>query len=126
MAKFIQPLGVKVFEYDELEELVKLKVLESHIRFLMETYNPAEDDYIDNVGRALRDAMEEAERNHTPWFMGEILYERYREVIEEDIRINKYYFYEDGKLVPLTFCVNKGEIKEILYDGKIKVNLEEE
>lgn len=86
----------KIYEFDELSEEAKERAISDHIEFEIEIYNPNNEfpSYID-------EAVKEAERLQTPWFLGSIIYERNKEDIIEAIKANKYGFYGSGELIGL-------------------------
>ena len=85
---------VEAYEFEELSEEAKKRVINDHIQFWCECreYNS------ENKGN-FEKAVDEAERMLTPWFVGQYIAEYCMNEIIEDIKLNKYLFYKDGSLI---------------------------
>ena len=102
----MKPVKVKInlYQFDELSEEAKEKAIEEHRQFLLEaTYESDYDFEGDYEAR-----LEEIENSNEP--------------VIECIRINEYWFFEDGELANCTtYCGKhpKSGITEFNYMGSV-------
>lgn len=104
--KKISPLGIVGFEFDELEETAKDKVISDHIQFWIDFrhYNA------ENKGNFER-AIDEAERNRTPWFQGSYIWDYCKDEVLDDIRSSNYLFDKNGSIIPiLSYKDSNGQV----------------
>lgn len=109
--KKILPLNLKAYEFDDLNEQAKEKVICNHIDFMLEviSYEEGTDNY--------RRAIDKAEEMRTPWFTGGYVYDYCKDEIIEDIKANDYLFNEKGEILPITYVINnKGEVTQSLLN----------
>lgn len=79
---------IKTFKFDELNKEAQEKAIVDMIDFEIEVMNEDSPYY----EYALK-----MEKMKTPWFLGEVIYEKEKETIIETIRINEYDYLESGK-----------------------------
>ncbi len=79
---------IKLYVFDELNNEAKNKAISDHIDFIIETMT--EDSYFWQYHLQM-------ERMQTPWFLGCVIFEKAKDVVAEEIRINEYEFTSDGK-----------------------------
>uniref|UniRef100_A0A6H1ZHI1 Uncharacterized protein n=1 Tax=viral metagenome TaxID=1070528 RepID=A0A6H1ZHI1_9ZZZZ len=88
----------ELFSYDELSEEGKEKAIGDRIDFIIETHDwDKKNPYNDSYGKA--------ERLHTPWFLGSIIWEDHGDDIVDEIKVNEYMFFASGELAPPEYCV---------------------
>lgn len=85
-----ETITINIYTFDELSDEAKEQAISDHIDFEIETAGD-KDSY-------LQPAFDEAERLHTPWFLGSIIYEKFKDQIIETIKLNEYEFYANGKI----------------------------
>lgn len=80
----------EVYEYKELSENAKNKVIDDYINFIIECipYN--------DLSENMRKAVDKADHMKTPWFTGSYIYEYALDEILEGVKQNKYLI--DGKI----------------------------
>ena len=95
---------IKGYEFEDLNEEAKNKVLNDHINFWMETreYNP-------EVKGNFEKTIDEAEKMRTPWFAGSYILDYCYDEIIEEIKINNYLFDVEGDLIPLRYYTNENK-----------------
>lgn len=64
------------------------------------------------------EAVEESDKMQTPWFLGEIIWEKFEREILESIAINEYLFDEEGEVLPITYHVNGGHVIKTTFKNK--------
>lgn len=77
-----------VYDFDELGEKVKEKVINNCIQFFVECY-----DY-DSLSPAMQKAVDKAERMQTPWFIGSYIWDYAESEILEECK--SFEYFEDG------------------------------
>jgi len=104
------------FEFDELLPEIQDKVINDTIEFEIEVMNEDSPYY---------DCAVEMEKMRTPWFLGEKIYEDYKDRIIETIKLN-WIFDEEGEILPLTTHTGKNNevIKYTFGKGKIPCTVE--
>ena len=78
--KKILPLNIEGFEFKDLDETAQNKVISDHINFWIDVRKYDEQ----NKGNYER-AIDDAEKNRTPWFTPSYILDYCREEIIEDI-----------------------------------------
>lgn len=79
-----------VYKFDELKPEAQDKAIWQHANFEIEVYD-GEVGYV-------KQAVDKAEANQTPWFATEILVTDSRNELIDTIKANEYEFYENGVL----------------------------
>lgn len=87
--KAMRTIEKNIYKFSELSEEAKEKAICDHIEFEIEVMDEKSPYY---------EYALEMERMQTPWFLGQVIYERAKNAIIETIEANEYEFYEDGKL----------------------------
>lgn len=79
-----------------------------------EAYETVINDWIDGEIEMIEDehhpywdCQVEMEKMQTPWFLGERIWERYKDDIIETIKANEYLFDEDGEILPIVHYTGK-------------------
>jgi hypothetical protein len=87
MQKFL--IEEEIYEFSELDEKSRDKAINDEILFCIDVIvnTIPQDEWSDG----LRKALNEVERLHTPWFLGEAIWEYCEEEILEACRANKYF-----------------------------------
>jgi len=80
----------KVYKFDELDKKGKEKAINDEIQVILDLYDP------DSASPKVKKAVEKADRLHTPWFAGSIIWEMCEKEILETLRDEE--FYENGKV----------------------------
>jgi len=83
---------INLYSFNELSEQAKEKAICTHIDFEVEVMS--EDS-------PLYEYALQMEKMQTPWFLGQMIYEKAKQTIIETIELNEYLFTEDGKLEAL-------------------------
>jgi hypothetical protein len=86
----MRTIKTKVYKFNELTPQAQEKAICDHINFEIEVMT--QDSY-------LWEYALEMERMQTPWFLGEYIYEKAKELIIETIEANEYEFTENGNLI---------------------------
>ena len=94
----MKTINIKLYEFKELSEEAQERAISDHINFEIEVAQPGDEENC-----WLQDSFDEAERLHTPWFLGSIIYENHKQDIIDNIELNEYLFFEDGELVPVSY-----------------------
>lgn len=84
--------SINVYEYDDLTEEVRQKVINEYIQFLIETTDFSELYHNSNMYKAYR----KSEEMQTPWFLGNYIWDYCHMQIEESVR--EWEHYEDGRV----------------------------
>lgn len=80
-----------IYNFDELEKTAKEKAINETIEIEIEIMDdPDTNPY--------QDCVDEMERMHTPWFLGECIWEYHSDMILDIL--NNYYFLKDGEIAP--------------------------
>lgn len=83
--------SVPIYPFDELGNEAKNKAVCQHIEFMLET----------DMGLSeFQDCIDRMEQLRTPWFLGQCIYDVHYHDVADIIRLNEYWFYEDGSIVP--------------------------
>lgn len=92
----MKTITINLYSFSELSDEAKEKAIHNHINFIIETMD--EQSYFYQYHK-------EMERMLTPWFLEQVIYEKAKKEVIEDIEINDYLFFVDGELPPaiLTF-----------------------
>ena len=100
--KKILPLGIIGFEFEDLSETAQNKVIDEHIQFWINCriYD------CENKGKFER-AIDEANRNKTPWFVGSYIWDYCKEEVLEDIKSSGCIFDKEGNIIPITHYTDK-------------------
>ena len=97
------------YEYSDLNNDAKKRVLSEQIDFEIEIMDEESPYYYCAI---------EMERMRTPWFLGEMIYEKHKNDLIETIEINKYLFNKHGKMLSIIHYVNANNITEkITFEG---------
>ena len=81
---------IEVYEFNELSESTKMKVINDYINFLLEV-----SDYND-ISDNMKKAIDKAESMQTPWFTGSYVYEYCFDDIMENV--NEYDYLINGSI----------------------------
>lgn len=76
----------EVYSFDELSKEAQNKAINDDVTYIMETYDPDNED----TDPRIIEAAEEAERLRTPWFFGQIIYEKMEEDIKDGLRQQEF------------------------------------
>lgn len=98
------------YEFDDLSEETRNKVIANHIQFWLETREYDEE----NPGN-YEAALDEATRMQTPWFAAEIVREKCEQEIIQDIKANDYLFDPEGEILPITYHVKNGNVVRMTF-----------
>jgi hypothetical protein len=85
----MKTVTINTYKFSELSEKAKEKAICDHIGFEIEIMDASSPYY--------KYALE-MEKMQTPWFLGEVIYEKAKQTIIATIEINDYNFTEDGKM----------------------------
>jgi hypothetical protein len=86
----MKTVEIKVYEFSELDEKTKNKVIENEIIFWLEVV-PFED-----MSEDMQNAIIKCERLRTPWFELQAVWDDCGDFIMECI--NKYLYFKDGDI----------------------------
>jgi len=81
---------INVYEFKELSETAKIKVINNYINFILEF--KSYEDMTENM----RKAIDKAEDMQTPWFTGSYIYDFCLDDILENV--NNYYYLSNGNI----------------------------
>lgn len=85
-------IRIKVYKFDELNAKAKEKAISDQIDLeageMMDEHSPYY--YL----------WEEMDRLQTPWFLGQEIYKKHKDDIIATIKLNKSFFYKDGRFYP--------------------------
>ena len=98
------------YEFDELTPELQMKAINDHIEFEIEVMNEESPYY---------DCAVEMEKMQTPWFLGEAIYDAYKQDIIDTIKIN-YLFDDEGEILPLTTHMNGNTVVKYTF-GKHEI-----
>jgi len=82
---------MEVYEFSELNEDAKKKVINNYINFLLEAL-PYED-----MSENMKKACDKAEHMRTPWFTGSYIFDYCIDELQETLQ-NCYEFLADGSI----------------------------
>jgi len=107
-----------VYPFDELDEQGKSFAIGAHIEFEIELLNGNCFEHDEEAGPGwMVESIKEMEKMQTPWFLGEYIYEHYKEEIIATIKANNYLFFSDGRLIPTDLYPDERPItKRSIYD----------
>jgi hypothetical protein len=91
---------INLYSFDELSDKAKEKAICDHIEFEISEIGARKDDEECNP---YWQYAKEMERMQTPWFLGQVIYQKAKDQIIETIKANGYLFFEDGKLIPVSW-----------------------
>ena len=83
----MKTIKINLYEFNELSQEAKDVAIWEHINFEIHVMDEDSPYY---------DLAIEMEKMQTPWFLGEVIYEKEKDSIIDTILINEYYFYQDG------------------------------
>lgn len=95
---------LKAYQYKDLSETAKEKVINEHINFWMEVLE------YDQMSDNQKKAIDTAERMQTPWFTGSYFYDYCLPELLDEIERNHYLFDKDGNLLPTVYYVSDNKI----------------
>lgn len=98
--KIILPLKIKAYEFNDLSEETKERVISDYIRFLLET-TPYEKQNL-----YIKEVLYTAEKLHVPWFTPYYVYENCKWKIIKDILNNGCLFDENGNTLPIVSYID--------------------
>ncbi len=101
--------SIVAYEYDDLSQEAKDKVIEDFIAMEAETMNE------DSPYWYLAERMDD---NQTPWFLVCEIYDNHLTDIEETIRMNEYLFDEDGDMFHVCRHYVGNKQTKTTYKGK--------
>ncbi len=102
--------SIVAYEFGDLSQEAQDKAICEYIDFEMEIMDEDSPYYY---------LVEEMERKQTPWFLGEVIYEKHLEDIKVSIEINQHLFDEDGDfIVGILYHTRGSEIIKTTYKGK--------
>jgi hypothetical protein len=96
----MQTKVVNLYSFDELSEKAKEKAICDHIEFEIYEIGMREDDEEMNP---YWEYAQQMERMQTPWFLGQLIYEKAKDMIIDTIKANEYLFFENGELIPVNY-----------------------
>ncbi len=85
---------IDLYKFDELNEEAQEKAICEHIEFEIEVMDRHSPYY---------ECAEEMDRMQTPWFLGQVIFEKHKQDIIDNITLNEYLFFDDGNLIPLDY-----------------------
>lgn len=94
-----------IYEFNELTEDAKNRALNEEIKFLIEFTNFEELDSDMAIYPNLKTAFEKCEKNRTPWFLGNFIFEYCGKYISETLQ-SLYYFEKNGVVFGVKEDVN--------------------
>jgi len=86
-------LSFFAYEYDDLNETAKMIAVNECIRFMIETFD------IEHSTKDFRKAVTKSEDMHTPWFLGEYVWEYCKKEVLLMVHHNLYD--KRGKVIPI-------------------------
>ncbi len=110
--KLILPMNITAYEFDDLNEEAKRKVLVSQVEFWLET-RKYKTKYKGNYERA----VDKAEEMRTPWFTGEYVLEYCEKELIREIKANKYLFNEVGDFLPVMYHTKDNKVVKTTIRG---------
>ena len=122
--KKISRITYEAYEFKDLDETAKEKVISEHINFWIDIKEMNKE----NPGNFER-AVKDAERNRTPWFLGSYIYDYCKEEIIDEIKASNYLFDKSGNILPIRYiCDKDGTIIKSLLQlssaAEIEINIE--
>lgn len=89
----MKTVEIPIYEYDELSKEAQEKVVNDTINFLIEIINPGDEK---NCTPGFLKACAEANAMHTPWFLGEMIWDYDKENVLRFCRYRMYF--KDGSV----------------------------
>lgn len=118
--KHIMPMNIIGYEFEDLSEKAKGRVLSEQINLWLETR-----EYRTKHKGNYERAIDKAEEMKTPWFAGEYVLEYCEKELIRDIKANKYLFNEKGDMLPIQYYTKDNKIvKRVLVSGGIEQEIE--
>lgn len=108
----------QAFEFKDLSVDKQEKIIFDEIKCIVETtpYEQMSDD--------MQRAIDDAEKNFTPWFQSQFIYDACKQQIINSIEINDYLFDKDGNMLNI-YHYTGGENDRVMYDDKILIKIGE-
>ena len=87
----MKTIKVDLYNYNELSDEAKDRAMNEHIDFIIEML-----ESIPHWGEEFKEDIKEAERNQTPWFLGQIIYQNNKDKLIKELEGLDDCFYDDG------------------------------
>ena len=103
------------YEFDELSEEAKNKVIEKFISYAIEDTHVA---MCNDEDHPLIYLVHEMEEMQTPWFLGQVVWEKESDFVMGMIKDNGYLFDEDGNIIPIRYHYKGDELVKTSFGDK--------
>ena len=103
------------YEYNEPPKPIQDKIINEFIQFEIENINTTIEA---GEEHPLSYLVDEMKRLNTPWFLGEVIWEKESKYILDIIKINEYLFDEDGVILPITRHYSGNKLIKTTYGSK--------
>jgi hypothetical protein len=97
------------YEFNDLSEEAKNKVLNDQINFEIEVINEDSPYFY---------LAEKMEKMQTPWFLGEAILDNHKEDLIDIINVNEYLFDEEGEMLPIIRYMKDNKLVKTTYGKK--------
>ena len=84
----MKKVEIELYNYNELSKQAKENAMNQYVEFILDMIEVWRDDFEEDI--------EEAERNQTPWFLGQIIYQNNKDKLIKELEGLGDCFYDDG------------------------------